>query len=102
MSKQFATVAVVARRQRRNIADTVLAVEQVLEDHGVDVVFEDATAGFLPTTDAARRTLPRKELGEASDLVVVVGGDVVPGGGAGPVLGWSSERVVVVGSGASG
>ncbi len=75
MSSQFATVAVVARRQRRNIADTVLAVEQVLEEHGVDVVFEDATAGFLPASDAARRTLPRKALGEVSDLVVVVGGD---------------------------
>ncbi len=75
MSKGFATVAVVARRQRRNIADTVLAVEQVLQQHGIDVVFEDATAGFLPDADQSRRTVPRKELGKASDLVVVVGGD---------------------------
>ena len=75
-STAFQTVAVVARRQRRNIADTVLAVEQVLTERGIKVVFEDATEGFLEDGGDRRRvTMPRKDLGAASDLIVVVGGD---------------------------
>ncbi|MEM7078183.1 MAG: NAD(+) kinase [Pseudomonadota bacterium] len=78
MSVQFETVAVVARRQRKNVADTVLAVEAVLRDLGCAIVFEDDTAGFLPdqhVSGAARRTCPREDLGSVSDLIVVVGGD---------------------------
>lgn len=83
MNTDFATVAVVARRQRKHIADTVLAVEQVLTKRGLDIVFEDATAGFLPGEDG-RKVLPRAELGQNCDLVVVVGGD-------GSLLGVSRE-----------
>jgi len=77
MSKEFKTVAVVARRHRRSIVDTVLAVEQVLRDRGLSIVFEDATASFLPAAEGrkTRAKLARRELGAASDLVVVVGGD---------------------------
>jgi NAD+ kinase len=93
LKSQFKTVAVVARRQRKNLADTVLAVEEVLKEFGISVVFEDDTAGFLPN-GAQRETLPRNALSEASDLVVVVGGD-------GSLLGVSRElagtRVPIVG-----
>ncbi|MEM9620371.1 MAG: NAD(+) kinase [Pseudomonadota bacterium] len=71
----FNTVAVVARRLRKDIAETVLAVEQVLRDQGVAVVFEDDTAGFLPANGHQRRIMPRAELPDACDLIVVVGGD---------------------------
>ncbi len=80
MTNEFKTVAVVARRQHNNIVDTVLAVEAVLEKFGVQVIFEDVTAGYLPQStnpgaSSARKVLPRRELGHAADLVVVVGGD---------------------------
>ncbi len=83
MEVKFGTVAVVARRQRKHLADTVLALEAVLQQAGVEVLFEDDTAGFLPN-GTARRTRPRAELGDAADLVIVVGGD-------GSLLGVSRE-----------
>lgn len=74
MQNHFHTIAVVARRQTPAIVDTVLAVEQVLTDLGVTVLFEDDTAGFVGGA-TPRHALPREQLGEASDLIVVVGGD---------------------------
>jgi NAD+ kinase len=84
MSPTFETVAVIARRARNHIADTVLAVESVLLRLGAKVIFEDATAGYLAGGSSGRDVLPRSELGAASDLVVVVGGD-------GSLLGVSRE-----------
>ena len=75
MSRDFARVALVARMQRSNVSDTVLAATRLLADRGIDIVLEERTASFLPEVEAAWKTLPREALGENSDLVVVVGGD---------------------------
>lgn len=74
MQTNFPTVALVARRQTTAIVDTLRAAEQVLSDLGVSVVFEDDTAEFVGGT-VSRHVLPRDQLGLASDLIVVVGGD---------------------------
>ena len=74
MSSQFSSVAVVARRKRKDIAETVLAVEKVLKAHQLNVVFEDVTAGFLGA-DIKREVYPRADLPNHCDLIVVVGGD---------------------------
>ena len=74
MKTVFQTVAVVARRRTKAIVDTVLAVETVLTDFGVALVFEDDTAGFVGGA-ASKTTLPRDQLGQSCDLIVVVGGD---------------------------
>ena len=72
----FATVAVIARRQTQSIADSVLAVEAILENLGAKVIFEDSTAASLEKEHKRkRRAMPKEELGDAADLVVVVGGD---------------------------
>ena len=74
MNTEFETIAVVARRHTDAIIDTVVALEQVLSGLGVGVVFEDETAGFVADAQH-RQTLPREQLGESCDLIVVVGGD---------------------------
>ena len=76
MNSGFKTVAIVARRQDRTIADTVVAVSQVLSRLGAELVFEDQTAASLRSELGDDiRTVPRSELADCSDLVVVVGGD---------------------------
>ena len=76
MNTGFKTVAIVARRQDQSISDTVIMVSQVLSDLGADLVYEDQTAASLTgALGADLRSLPRTELAEVSDLVVVVGGD---------------------------
>ncbi len=87
---RFTTVGLVARRSRRDVVETVFAVERVLAEFGAQVVFEDATlASMRPFFDAQQdsspyRSAPRAELGEHCDLIVVVGGD-------GSILGVSRE-----------
>ena len=73
--QQFKCVAVVARRLRKKVVDTVLSVEKALGNLGIEVIFEDDTAGFLPANGAHRKVLPRAELPSVCDLVLVVGGD---------------------------
>ena len=83
MSKRFSKVAVVARKRRQHIVDSVLTVERCLEALDVDVIIEDATADLLPIS-ATRQVQPRNYLASLVDLVVVVGGD-------GSLLGMSRE-----------
>ncbi|MFT7653821.1 MAG: NAD+ kinase [Limisphaerales bacterium] len=76
MNSGFKTVAIVARRQDRTIADTVVLVSQVLSHLGAELVFEDQTAASLRSElGEGIRTVTRSELADCSDLIVVVGGD---------------------------
>ena len=68
-------MALVARRKRDDIKESLAATENILKKHNLNVIFEDHTAAFLDGSQANRKTLPRSELAASSDLVVVVGGD---------------------------
>ena len=73
----FSRVAVVARRQDSSIAETVLALSDVLKNLGAELVFEEQTAASLAEFCASNtlQVVPRPQIAAESDLVVVVGGD---------------------------
>ncbi|MCZ6642298.1 MAG: NAD(+) kinase [Gammaproteobacteria bacterium] len=73
MTSSFSTVGLIGRQGNPQILESVVAVEQCLVKHGVDLVVEDSTASMLNGTD--HEVLTRLELGERCDLIVVVGGD---------------------------
>lgn len=70
----FRTVGVVARVGSDLVRDSTLAVIATLRARKVGVVVEAATAAMLGA-EAGVIAVPRAELGERSDLVVVIGGD---------------------------
>ena len=69
----FQTVGVVARVGSDLVRDSTQAVIASLRARGVGVVVESATAGML--ADPAISAVPRADLGQRCDLVVVIGGD---------------------------
>ena len=71
----FRTVAVVARRKRSDIVESLLVTEKVLKNLKLSIVFEDDTAAFLKDDGQVRETLPRSDLATRCDVIVVVGGD---------------------------
>ena len=71
----FKTVALIARRSREDIVESLVSAENILKNLNLSVIFEDDTAAFLTATEGPRETLPRSELASSCDLVVVVGGD---------------------------
>ncbi|MFB3106297.1 MAG: NAD(+) kinase [Pseudomonadales bacterium] len=73
MTSSFSTVGLIGRQGNPQIHESVVAVEQCLVKHGVDLVVEDSTAPMLNGTE--HEVLTRLELGERCDLIVVVGGD---------------------------
>ena len=75
MNSRFSTAALVARRQDASIADTVVHVCDELRALGAHIIMEDQTAHFLGERVAADQVMPRSELGQHSDIVVVIGGD---------------------------
>jgi NAD+ kinase len=73
MAGSFATIGLVGRRGNRQVADSVVAVEAFLSKRGVAIVVEDNTSQLLG--ESGHNTMPRADLGECCDLIVVVGGD---------------------------
>jgi NAD+ kinase len=73
MTRVFSTIGLISRRGGPEIVDSVLAVQECLLRQGRTVVVEDDTAHWLP--DFQGEAVPRLELGECCELVVVVGGD---------------------------
>ncbi len=73
MSTPFKTIGLLARRRGTDIIDSVVAVEESLRELGLTCCVEAETAALLPA--AERRVISREALGQAVDLVVVVGGD---------------------------
>ena len=79
---EFRRVAVVGRPGSAHVVDSLTVVLTVLETAGVDIVLESTTASMLAESSG----IPRAAIGEAADLVVVVGGD-------GSILGVAREVV---------
>lgn len=72
-STEFSTIGLISRPDSPEILDSVVGVYECLRDHGREVIVEDATARTLPGFEG--RAAQRAALGEACDLLVVVGGD---------------------------
>jgi len=72
------TVAIVIRRYTPAIMASVAAVEAFMQTQGVGVLFGEQTLAVLPTEapdGRARRSCSNDAMGDAVDLVIVVGGD---------------------------
>jgi NAD+ kinase len=70
---KFSSVGILARRGNRNIVDSVVSLEQFLRSRGVSVVVEATTAAMLEPCPYP--VAERSAMGEACDLLIVVGGD---------------------------
>jgi len=73
MPSSFSTVGLFGRHGDPQIVDSLLAVLECLEAHGVESLVEEETAAMLASSRHARGS--RQELGSHCDLIVVVGGD---------------------------
>jgi len=73
MPGSFSTVGLIGRHGSPQIVDSLLAVTECLDRHGVETLIEDETAHFLG--NGAHSHAARQELGARCDLIVVVGGD---------------------------
>lgn len=69
----FQTIGIIAREGNGNIAEAVRHVESFLRTQRVRLCAEAPSAGLLGRP--ADAVLARRELGQACDLIVVVGGD---------------------------
>lgn len=57
----------------QGIAEPLFALARLLQDHGIDVVFETETAETIGAPTAQSRS--PQEIGEQADVAIVVGGD---------------------------
>lgn len=73
MTGSFSTVGLIGRHGNPVIVDSLQAVMDCLDEHGVSLLIEDATAEMM--VNSVHPHLPRQELGARCDLIVVVGGD---------------------------
>lgn len=72
--EQFRNVGLIGRPGNTTVADTLEYLLRFLEGRGIKVIFDEDTAAMLPPrSDLQIGT--RAMLGEACDLVIVVGGD---------------------------
>ncbi|MES2917214.1 MAG: NAD(+) kinase [Pseudomonadota bacterium] len=72
--EQFRNVGLMGRPGNTSVADTLEYLHRFLEGRGVKVIFEEGTAAVLPHRSDLQVGTPAM-LGEACDLVIVVGGD---------------------------
>ena len=70
----FRNVGLMGRPGNTAVADTLLDVQRFLEQEGRHVIFDEDTAALLPSRNNIQVS-SRQSLGEACDLVTVVGGD---------------------------
>ena len=69
----FSKVGLVARVANDQIRKSLLRIETLLNDEGVDVLFERASADMLGSS--ALESMELASMGSACDLVIAVGGD---------------------------
>ncbi|MFP6835747.1 MAG: NAD(+) kinase [Pseudomonadales bacterium] len=73
MPGSFSTVGLIGRHGNPRIVDSLMAVADCLDRHGVETLIEDDTASMLENSRHAH--VSRQDLGSRCDLIVVVGGD---------------------------
>lgn len=74
METKFQNIGIIGNRRTVGIAETVLVLIDFLKAKQVNILLEDATAKLLKINHEVT-VLPHSQLGEACDLLVVVGGD---------------------------
>ncbi len=72
--EQFRNVGLMGRPGNTSVSDTLEFLLRFLESRGIKVIFEEDTAAVLPHRSDLQVGTPGM-LGEACDLIIVVGGD---------------------------
>lgn len=70
--KHFQTIGVISRPRRSNLSVVVPTLLKWLEARGLRVLYDEETACALPSPTNA---LPREKIADASDILLVLGGD---------------------------
>jgi NAD+ kinase len=70
--KSFQTIGIISRPRRSNLSVVAPPLLKWLEEHGVQVLYDEETAGSLP--DSAKGKT-RQQVADASQLLLVLGGD---------------------------
>jgi NAD+ kinase len=73
MSQPFKQIGIIGNYRQENTSETVLALKAYLQARQMHIIMDAETAAALPADNVP--TLPRKELGKQTDLIIVVGGD---------------------------
>ena len=73
MQASFKKIGLVGRSQQRGLQDVLLQLVALLESRGLEVLLEDRLGEVLP--GHSQQEASRDEIGRATDLVIVVGGD---------------------------
>lgn len=69
----FRNIGLMGRPGNSSVADTLLYLQRFLEQRGLTVMVDEDTAALMARSDV--QVCSRSMLGEACDLVIVVGGD---------------------------
>ncbi len=72
-SSNFRNIGLVGRIGKSSIVDTLVLLYEYLLEKGLHPIFDEETAALIPDNNA--QVVSRNLLGEACDLVIVVGGD---------------------------
>jgi NAD+ kinase len=70
--KSFHTIGIISRPRRSHLAIVVPPLLKWLEAHGIQTLYDEETASSLPD---ASKGLARQKLADASQLLLVLGGD---------------------------
>jgi NAD+ kinase len=73
MQASFKKIGVVGRSQQSGLREVLQQLVALLEARGLEVVLEDRLGEVLP--EHSQRLATRDEIGKATDLIIVVGGD---------------------------
>jgi NAD+ kinase len=70
--KSFQTIGIISRPRRSNLSVVAPPLLKWLEEHGVQVLYDEETAGSLPGSAKGKT---REQVADASQLLLVLGGD---------------------------
>ena len=70
--KSFRTIGIISRPRRSNLSVVVPPLLKWLEEHGVQALYDEETAGSLPGSTKGKT---RQQVADASQLLLVLGGD---------------------------